>query len=233
MPITEDEQRQAALKFYDIARFPRIIGAIDCTHVRMKSPGGETAEIYRNRKGYFSINMQAICSADLMFNDVVARWHGSAHDSHIWDNCNQRRHFLQGTYRNYCLLGDSGYAQTTFMMTPFATVSSANQSLYNESQIRTRNTIERTFGIWKRRFPIMSRGIQVHLSRIPGIIIATCVLHNIARLQNDPEPPTDPEYSPIFDIDDGLELSMSGSSVRSTLGHQARQVLVEEYFGRL
>lgn len=39
MPTTEAEQRQAAMEFYEISRFPRIIGAIDCTHVRMKSPG--------------------------------------------------------------------------------------------------------------------------------------------------------------------------------------------------
>ncbi|XP_063384401.1 putative nuclease HARBI1 [Cydia fagiglandana] len=160
---------------------------------------GENAEIYRNRKGYFSINTQAICSADLLFIDVVARRHGSAHDSLIWDSSNQRRHFLHRKYGNYCLLGDSGYAQTVFMMTPLGNVTSPMQSLYNESQIRTRNVIERTFGIWKGRFPIVSRGIQVNLSTIPGIIVATCVLHNIARLQNDLEPPADPDYPPILD----------------------------------
>lgn len=39
MPTTEEEQRQAAMEFYQMARFPRVIGAIDCTHVRIKSPG--------------------------------------------------------------------------------------------------------------------------------------------------------------------------------------------------
>ncbi|XP_047988510.1 putative nuclease HARBI1 [Leguminivora glycinivorella] len=234
MPRTEEELRQAAMKFYQIARFPRAIGAVDCTHVRTKSPGGETAEIYRNRKGYFSMNTQAICSADLLFTDVVARWHGSAHDSHIWDNSNQRRHFLQGTYGNYCLLGDSGYAQTPFMMTPLGNVTSPSQSLYNESQIRTRNVIERTFGIWKRRFPIVSRGIQVHLSRVPGIIIATCVLHNIARLQNDLEPPVDPEYPPILDnTSDEIAVVPNNRSGVNTAGQNARQVLIEQHFGRL
>lgn len=195
--------------------------------------GGDTAEIYRNRKGYFSINMQAICSSDLMFNDVVARWHGSAHDSHIWDNCNQRRHFLQGTYNNYCLLGDSGYAQTPFMMTPLGTVNSQMDSLYNESQIRTRNTIERTFGIWKRRFPIVTRGIQVHLSRIPGIIVATCVLHNLARLRNDKEPPIDPEYPTIFEENVQEITTSQSNNTRNIRGHHAREVLITQHFRRL
>lgn len=177
------------------------------------------------------MNIQAICSSKLLFNDVVARWHGSAHDSHIWDNSNQKRNFLQHVYRDYLLLGDSGYAQTTFMMTPLARVDSQSQSLYNESQIRTRNVIERTFGIWKRRFPILSRGIQVHLSRIPGIVIATCVLHNHARHHGDPEPPLDLEYPPIFDGNDVIQYSNTGN--RSTQGSRARQVLIEQHFGQL
>ncbi|XP_036328401.1 putative nuclease HARBI1 [Rhagoletis pomonella] len=222
MPTEVEDMRKAAVKFYEIARFPRVIGAIDCTHVRIKSPGGEYAEIYRNRKGYFSVNTQAICSADLLFTDVVARWHGSSHDSHIWDNCNQRRYFVQGAYGDFCLLGDSGYAQTTFMMTPLGNVSSSAQSLYNESQIRSRNTIERTFGVWKRRFPILSRGIQVHWSRVPGIIIATCVLHNIARQQADPDPVVDAEYPAMIEtVDSRNEIQNTNSSSRTSPGNRA------------
>lgn len=41
-----------------IARFPKGIGAIECTHVPLLSPGGNNAEIFRNRKGFFSINVQ-------------------------------------------------------------------------------------------------------------------------------------------------------------------------------
>lgn len=41
MPANAEELRAAAVAFYDIARFPRTIGAIDCTHVKIQSPGGE------------------------------------------------------------------------------------------------------------------------------------------------------------------------------------------------
>lgn len=44
--------------FYEIGEFPGVTGCIDCTHVRINSPGGADAEVYRNRKGYFSINVQ-------------------------------------------------------------------------------------------------------------------------------------------------------------------------------
>jgi len=38
-PSTEQEIRKEQLCFYNIARFPRVIGCIDCTHVRVQSFG--------------------------------------------------------------------------------------------------------------------------------------------------------------------------------------------------
>ncbi|KAM7309719.1 putative nuclease HARBI1 [Ixodes scapularis] len=46
-------------EFFEIAGFPGVTGCIDCTHVRINSPGGDDAEVYRNRKGVFSINVQS------------------------------------------------------------------------------------------------------------------------------------------------------------------------------
>lgn len=57
-------------KFYNIARFPCIVGAIDCTHIRIQSPGGENPEVFRNRKGYFSLNVQCVCDASLLIRDI-------------------------------------------------------------------------------------------------------------------------------------------------------------------
>lgn len=66
-----------------IARFPDVIGAIDCTHVRLLSPGGDFAEEFRNRKGYFSINVQTIFDANLRVLDCVARWPGMGHKIYL------------------------------------------------------------------------------------------------------------------------------------------------------
>lgn len=44
---------------YGAIGFPCINGAIDCTHVRLLGNNfGGIGEIYRNRKGYFSLNVQ-------------------------------------------------------------------------------------------------------------------------------------------------------------------------------
>jgi len=67
------------------------------------------------------------------------------------------------------------------------------QELYNESLIRTRNIIDRMFGIWKRRFPILALSSRFSkVKRVLPLIVATDILHNIARRARDPLPPEDP-----------------------------------------
>ena len=73
LPADQNTLASLKTKFYEIARFPGVIGAIDCTHIAIQSPGGDNAEQFRNRKGYFSINVQAVCGPDLRFHNVVAR----------------------------------------------------------------------------------------------------------------------------------------------------------------
>lgn len=85
MPTDAPGLRRLKAGFLQMANpsIPDVIGLIDCTHVKIASPGGPDAELYRNRKGYFSINVQAVGSYDLQVLDVEARWYGSAHDSNI------------------------------------------------------------------------------------------------------------------------------------------------------
>lgn len=39
LPSTSEDQQSNASEFFRIAKFPRVVGAIDCTHVRLMSPG--------------------------------------------------------------------------------------------------------------------------------------------------------------------------------------------------
>lgn len=52
-------------------RYPglkHIIGAIDCTHIKIKRPRGiQHSEAYRNRKGFFSVNVQVSHKLSLTF----------------------------------------------------------------------------------------------------------------------------------------------------------------------
>ncbi|CAI6357920.1 unnamed protein product [Macrosiphum euphorbiae] len=189
-PNNENDLKKVKQDFYNIAKFPTVIGALDCTHVKIKSPGGDNAEVYRNRKNFFSINVQTICDANLKIQDIVARWPGSSHDSTIFNNSEIRRKLEIGEMRDCVLVADSGYAQRNYVMTlvgsPNTVIDRASGiyeeavAKYNESLIRTRNTVERSYGVWKRRFPIIATEINVKNTSSQSIIVATAVLHNIA-----------------------------------------------------
>lgn len=87
------------------------------------------------------------------------------------------------------LVGDSGYSIKQYLLTPFLNPRTPEEHLFNESQIRTRNPIERFFGIWKRRFPILAQGIRLKVQCVEAVVVATAVLQNIATKNADPLPP--------------------------------------------
>jgi len=115
---------------------------------------------------HISLSYFAICNANLEIMDNVARYDGSTHNSRIFRESKRRAFFEQGLYGDAVLVGDSGYASANYMMTPLQDCHTPAEQLYNESQIRTRNVIERFFGIWKRRFPVMAVSLRVKLMRV-------------------------------------------------------------------
>jgi len=92
---------------YAVSGLPGVIGAIECTHVPIQSPGEDDAKIYRNRKGYFSINVQLVCDQTAYVSHVVARWPGSVHDSTIFDNSHLGV-LLESSAPEGYLIGDGG-----------------------------------------------------------------------------------------------------------------------------
>lgn len=67
--------------------------------------GQEDGEVFRNRKGFFSINTQVICDYNLNIMDIVARWPGSAHDMTVFNNSHIRTRFEAGEFPDSILLG--------------------------------------------------------------------------------------------------------------------------------
>eukprot|EP00102_Acyrthosiphon_pisum_P019200 XP_016656410.1 PREDICTED: putative nuclease HARBI1 isoform X2 [Acyrthosiphon pisum] len=201
MPETNDEIKELQKQFYGIAKFPLVIGAIDCTHIKIQSPGGPNAEYFRNRKGWFSLNVQTVVSAKLKIMDIVVRWPGSTHDSTIFSRSkiNNDLHVEQKW---------------------------GPENLYNESQIRTRNPVERCYGVLKRRFPVLSLGMRLQISNIQNVIIACSVLHNIAIDCNDVMPMDDVQ------LPDELTELINEPTIENRQNN-ARTRLVNEYFSHL
>ena len=173
--------------FFDIAGIPSVLGAIDCTHVKISNPGGEDPVRFVNRKGFYSINCQYTCDANLAFTSVVCRWPGSTHDARIFRESVLSRNLERdtGNGQNGFLLGDAGYPLLPFLMTPVNNVTTPEQRRYNFAHSQTRGTIERAFGILKRRFACMHFGLRLKLQTVYAVIVAVTVLHNFAIARNE------------------------------------------------
>ena len=160
-----------------------VIGAVDGSLIHIRAPNNEE-HLYVCHKGFHAINAMAVCNAQLSFTNFVCRWHGSVHDSAIFNTGMLRVHLEDGGGGNGWLLGDRGYGIQPYLLTPFRPddVSTPPQRRYQKAHTKTRNTVERAFGLWKARFrclDVSGGTLQFNPDRCCTIITATAVLHNI------------------------------------------------------
>lgn len=64
MPKITAEITEVKVKFYGLARFPKVISVVDYMYIKLQSPSRENGEQYRNRKGYSSLNLQILVNAN-------------------------------------------------------------------------------------------------------------------------------------------------------------------------
>ncbi|XP_071055943.1 putative nuclease HARBI1 [Onthophagus taurus] len=202
LPSSEAEKTNLRRKFFEIGGFPGVVGCVDGTHIEIKSPGGANAEIFRNRKGFMSLNVQVVAGPTLKIFDIVIRWPGSAHDSRIFNSSAVAMKF-ESKLLIGILLGDSAYQQNQFLYSPILNPQTPPEQRYNIAHVRTRNVVERTFGVWKGRFRCLTGALQCNIKNVRRIIAATVVLHNIAQdikeeIPNNNEIPNEERIVPVL-----------------------------------
>jgi len=67
-PADEATQRQAVADFYKVSGFPNVLGFVDGTQMAIASPSVND-HVYMCRRGYYALNVQAICDARLQFTN--------------------------------------------------------------------------------------------------------------------------------------------------------------------
>ncbi|KAI8430433.1 hypothetical protein MSG28_000710 [Choristoneura fumiferana] len=221
MPQSEQEQNNAIAGFFSVCGFRQVIGAIYCTHIRIPKESGDVGQYYINRKGFSSLNVQVVCNSNLEIMDIVAHWRGSTHDSRIFNESRIKRRFEQSEFKGR-LLGDSGYACTPYLFTPILNPRTPKEEAYNWAHIRTRNTVERCFGVWKQRFRCLLKGFTTKLDNTKLFIVALAMLHNIAVHRND-----------LLDdegINDSEEFPLQHPGNHNLRGNACRAAFIEENF---
>lgn len=87
--------------------------------------------------------------------------------------------------------------------------------------------VERTFGVWKRRFPCLSRGLSLKLVTCTGVVSACAVLHNLSLYFKDVLP-DEPEPDTI--IENNEELDYNEPHWQPGDGYIVRQNMVRDLF---
>ena len=82
LPLSENEVKHLTYCFKKVLCFPQCLGAVDGTHVNIKTPKNNSID-FRNRKGHDSINVQTRANYNYCFFDVLVKWPGSVHDVRI------------------------------------------------------------------------------------------------------------------------------------------------------
>uniref|UniRef100_A0A8W8IF33 Putative nuclease HARBI1 n=1 Tax=Magallana gigas TaxID=29159 RepID=A0A8W8IF33_MAGGI len=128
-------------------------------------------EILKSKQNFFSRGK---------FINIDAQWPGSTHDSHVFRTSVVCTFFEHRGVEDGYLIGDSGYACSMFLITPYLHPANLSEEAFNTAHCRTRNAVERVFGWWKRRFHVLHSEIKMKPAKVCKIIGACAILHNIA-----------------------------------------------------
>ncbi|XP_039969635.1 putative nuclease HARBI1 [Bactrocera tryoni] len=98
-PSSIEEETFIKTGFFRKFGIKSTMGAIDCTHIAIIAPPSNNVErplnLYLNRKGFYSINVEAVCDHRLCFTLVNSKFSGATHDSGIWATSDLREHLIR------------------------------------------------------------------------------------------------------------------------------------------
>ena len=202
---------------------PMCAGAIDGTHIAIRAPK-ENHTDYVNRKGFHSILMQAVVDCNYLFRDVVIGWPGSVHDARMFSNStifvkgNENRLFPNDLTKEICgedvppvILADAAYPLLQWLLKGYPRNEATRcQRLFNYRLSRARMTVENTFGRWKGRYIRFSKRVDIDVTALVQVILASCILHNIIEARKNEFLPNwdQPEVmveEPALQIEETLE----------------------------
>jgi DDE superfamily endonuclease len=168
--------------------FKGCIGALDGLAIRIKCPNRTLDGVcdpknYFCRKGFFALNVQAICDHEKRVIWLSTGHKGSTHDSTAFGETTlsvtlkEKADFLHDNRMFIC--GDSAYPLLSYLICPYNTESPQSmEDVFNYYHSSCRINIECAFGEVIMRWGIFWRKLQFNLAQAGKIINAAFLLHN-------------------------------------------------------
>lgn len=180
-------------------RFPQIGGAIDGCHIPIITPQVHLADYY-NRKGFYSVVLQAVVDHKYCFTDVCIGWLGRVHDARILDNSSLNTRAQVGTLFPLdkveitnetrvpvLIIGDAAYPLFNWLMKPYPDNGrlTASQQNFNYKLSSTSMVVENAFGRLKGHWRCLLKCLDNSTCNASVIIAACCTLHNICKVHSE------------------------------------------------
>ncbi|XP_033100382.1 protein ANTAGONIST OF LIKE HETEROCHROMATIN PROTEIN 1-like [Anneissia japonica] len=195
---TGNRLRRTIQAFEEKHGFPQCAGAVDGTHIPIIGPAKNPAD-YHNRKGWYSMILQAVVDNKLRFTDINVGFPGRVHDARVLRNSTLYEKGqngdlfpawykeINGTPMPIVILGDPAYPLLPWLMKGFSEGANFGQQerTFNYRLSRARMVVERAFGQLKGRWRILMRRNDSALKAIPQMVTSCCILHNFCIEHNE------------------------------------------------
>ncbi|PKU71154.1 uncharacterized protein LOC110095181 [Dendrobium catenatum] len=183
--------------------FKDCIGAIDGTHVDARIPVEEQVA-YIGRHHSPTQNVMAACDFNMCFTFVSPGWEGSADDERIFKHAvmDPKYNFPAPPPGKFYLV-DAGYPLQRGYLKPYlgtryhipdfrrdSRTIMGHKELFNSRHSSLRSVIERSFGVWKKKWGILRDMPNYSFKKQRLIVVGTMGLHNYIRRhisRNDPD----------------------------------------------
>ncbi|KAJ0487311.1 putative harbinger transposase-derived nuclease domain-containing protein [Helianthus annuus] len=225
-PSTELEMEDVKSKFEKIGGLPNCCGAIGTTHILMRLLNVEcSTNAWCDRENNQSMVLSAIVDPTLRFRDISGGWPGSLTDEYIFKESaflelckdgvrlnGKQRQLSEGNEIHEYIVGNSGFPLLKWMLTPYQGDQLGDYEMkFNEMLFKTQMVTNEAFVKLKENWKILKGELwRPDKNRLPLIITACCILHNILIDMEDEVQETlvfsgghDLDYRPVFcDADD-------------------------------
>jgi hypothetical protein len=167
--------------------FRKCIGALDGIAIKIKAPSYSNIipdpGNYFCRKGFFALNVQAICDKRRRVIWMSTGHKGSTHDSMAFLDTQLIKVLEENSAwldeKGYFIVGDSAYPLYCFLLVPFADAAPQSpEDAFNFWLSNSRINIECTFGEIIMRWGIFWRKLLFNIEDVGNVITAAALLHN-------------------------------------------------------